>query len=153
VGEYQYIYALSYFVLLHKDPADGPSFVLAGDDAEDNDGNMRVNWGVSSNKQDVAEARARRVREFVNNIQTVVLDNQVTAYRATLPTGVDLATDPWGAQLLAEQEAMQLETLRLPWEEGLPTQILGSLEPYRVRLDESYDAMTSIIEMGLTDED
>jgi len=41
----------------------------------------------------------------------------------------------------------------LPWEEGLPTQILGSLEPYRVRLDESYDAMTSIIEMGLTDED
>ena len=32
VGEYQHIYALSYFVLLDKDPGDGPGFVLAGDD-------------------------------------------------------------------------------------------------------------------------
>ncbi len=75
------------------------------------------------------------------------------AYLAGLPAGTDLATDLWGAALTAELAAMELETLRFPWEEGLPERIRTSLEPYRDRLDLSYDPMTSIVEMGLTDED
>jgi hypothetical protein len=153
VGEYQHIYALSYFVLLAKDPADGPSFALSGDDRE-HDGNVRIDWGShSGDKGRVGEARAKRVRLFVNDLQRKVLDNQVAAFVATLPAGSDPAADPWGARLVAEQQAMQRETLRFPWEEGLPAQLAASLEPYRDRLDATYDAMTSVIEMGLTDED
>ncbi len=154
VGEYQYIYSLSYYVLLNKDPSDGPSFVLSGDDEVDEDtGNVRVNWVGSSGSSNIRENRAERVRAFVNNVQVQVLVNQVEAFRATLPSGTEMASVPWGAQLLAEHEAMELETLRFPWEEGLPEQIRASLEPYRDRLDQTYDPMTSIIEMGLTDED
>ncbi len=152
VGEYQYIYALSYFVLLAKDPADGPSFVLAGDD-EAEDGNVHVNWGDHNDEAGIRESRAKRVRAFVNDVQVVVLDNQLAAYRASLPGNTDLAGDSWGAALSAELAAMRLETLRFPWEEGLPEQIRSSLAPYRDRLDATYDPMTSIIEMGLTDED
>lgn len=153
VGEYQYIYALSYFVLLGKDPGDGPGFALADDNEGNDEGNVRVNWGHSGDKADVREGRAKQVRSFVHDLQVEVLDNQVAAYLAALPAGTDPASDEWGASLLAEQRAMQRESLRFPWEEGLPAPLRDSLEPYRDRLDASYDPMTSIIEMGLTDED
>ncbi len=61
--------------------------------------------------------------------------------------------DIWRAELAAEAAAMDRESLRMLWEEGLPAQIRGSLEPYRVRLDETYDDMTSILEMGLVEHD
>ena len=152
VGEYQYIYALSYFVLLENDPSDGPGFQLSGDDHSDN-GNVNVNWNSSDGDEDTREDRAARVRRFVNNIQSEVMASQLEAYRASLPAGADLASDPWGAQLSAEVEALKLESLRFPWEEGLPEQIRASLEPYRDQLAATYDPLTSVIEMGLTDDD
>ncbi len=151
VGEYQYIYALSYFVLLEKDPTDGPGFQLAGDNGS-NDG-VNVNWDSDDEEEETRESRGKTVRRFVNNIQTTVMSNQLAAYEASLPVGADAADDPWGAQLSAEVEAMNLESLRFPWEEGLPEQIRASLEPYRDRLAATYDPLTSVIEMGLTDED
>ena len=48
---------------------------------------------------------------------------------------------------------MDRESLRILWEEGLPEQIRASLEPYRDRLDATYDDMTSILEMGLIEHD
>jgi hypothetical protein len=152
VGEYQYIYALSYFVLLDKDPSDGPGFQMSGDDEQEN-GNVRVDWSNNGGEEGVRDTRSERVRTYVNNVQVKVLANQLEAYRASLPAGTDLATDPWGAQLETELAAMKLESLRFPWEEGLPAQIRASLEPYSDRINETYDPMTSIIEMGLTDED
>jgi hypothetical protein len=152
VGEYQYIYALSYFVLLAEDPADGPSFTLSGDDEADN-GNVKFNWGNSNDHGDVREDRSRRVRRFVNNVQVDVLENQLDAYQASLPAGTDASVDPWGAQLTAEVEALKFETLRFPWEDDLPQQIRASLEPYRDRLVATYDPLTSVIEMGMTDDD
>ncbi len=154
VGEYQQVYALSYFVLLDKDPGDGPGFVLAGDDEDEEDGGpVHVNWGHSGDEDAVREARAKKVRVFVNDVQVAVLRNQLEAYRATLSAGTELEADSWGGTLTAELAAMDLESLRFPWEEGLPAQIRDSLEPYRTRLDQTYDPMTSIIEMGLTDHD
>ena len=48
---------------------------------------------------------------------------------------------------------MNRESLRFLWEEGMPAQIRESLEPYRFRLDGTYDDMTSILEMGLVEHD
>lgn len=151
VGEYQHIYSLSYFVLLGKDPGDGPGFMLSGDDEDNNGGHVR--FGHSGGSGDVREKRAREVRETVNQTQSAVLGNQLTAYRATLAAGADPADDTWGAALLAEHRAMQDQSLRLPWEDGLPAPLAASLEPYRDRLDSSYDEMTSTLEIGLTNND
>lgn len=157
VGEYEYIYALSYYTLLHKDPGDGPNFNLMSDQ-ETGGGAIRFGLGQDDGNhndsgEDVRTERIRFVRRRVNELQVKLLNNQIEAFAATLPAGTDPAEDPWGAQLLAEQQVMSVETLRLPWEDGLPDQLRAALEPYRDRLDAAYDPMTSIIEMGLLDED
>jgi len=155
VGEYEYIYALSYYVLLQKDPADGPSFSMT-DDHDSGGGAVRFGIGTDDggdSDDDVLTGRTKHIRGLINELQVEQLNNQIEAFVATLPAGADPAADPWGAQLLAEQQIMGVETLRFLWEDGLPDQLRASLEPFRDRLDASYDPMTSAIEMGLVDED
>ncbi|PJA76559.1 hypothetical protein CO151_02420 [bacterium CG_4_9_14_3_um_filter_65_15] len=153
VGEYQYIYTLSYYVFLAKDPGDGPGFVLAGDDHDDDGGAVHMNWGGHGDTKDVRRGRSRRVRSFVNQMQTPILANQWQAFTATLPGDSDPEADPWGVQLAAELAAMRTDPRRIPWPDELPDPIRASLEPYRDRLDASYDPETSIVEMGLAEED
>ncbi len=153
VGEYQFIYALAYYGLLGKDPSDGPGFTVASDDEEDEEENWR--WEVTAgSKDDEEETRAKRereVRRFVNRVQSRVLANQLEALDAHVGDLDGLDFDIWRAELADETAAMDRESLRLLWEEGLPRQIRESLEPYRDRLDATYDDMTSILEMGLVE--
>jgi hypothetical protein len=153
VGEYQYIYSLAYYGLLGKDPSDGPGFSVVTDDDQHDEGGWQ--WDVGDGEgddEDVALNREREVRRFVNRVQSVVIRNQLAAVdEAGQVTGLDI--DIWRAELAAEAEAMDRESLRFLWEEGMPAQIRESLEPYRVRLDETYDDMTSILEMGLVEHD
>jgi len=153
VGEYQYIYSLAYYGLLGKDPTDGPGFTVASDDdnREDNDWHWDINTG-DSDEDDVRENREREVRRSVNRVQSQVIQNQLEALDAA-GSVASLDYDIWRAELAAEAAAMDRESLRMLWEEGLPAQIRDSLEPYRVRLDETYDDMTSILEMGLVEHD
>jgi hypothetical protein len=152
VGEYQYIYALAYYGLLGKDPSDGPGFTVASDD----DDNEEKNWGWNvkvgdGDDGDVREKREREVRRFVNRVQSRVLANQLEALDEHAGDLDGLDFDIWRAELAAEAAAMDRESLRLLWEEGLPAQTRASLEPYRDRLDATYDDMTSILEMGLVE--
>jgi hypothetical protein len=152
VGEYQYIYTLAYYGLLAKSPGDGPSFVLADDEHEDDGGNVRMTWSAGGDEEEVRERRARKVRRYVHDLQLAILENQLAAFAATLPAGADPAGDPWGGQLVAEVAAMRAESLRFAWEEGLPAPLRDSLAPYRGRLEALYDPMTAIIEVGLAEE-
>ncbi len=151
VGEYQYIYALAYYDLLGRDPSDGPGFTVVSND-EDHD-NDSWNWNIQASEDDEEDTRANRereVRRFVNKVQSQVLANQLEALgEAGYVDGLDF--DTWRAAVAAEAAAMDRESLRILWEEGLPDQIRASLEPYRVRLDATYDPMTSILEMGLVE--
>jgi hypothetical protein len=153
VGEYQYIYSLAYYVLLGKDPSDGPGFTVASDD-ENHEG-AGVHWSIDDDDDDPEDVRLKRereVRRFVNRVQGRVVENQLQALDAAgSVAGLDF--DIWRAELAAEADAMDRESLRILWEEGMPSQIRDSLEPYRLRLDESYDDMTSILEMGLVEHD
>ncbi|MEN8008109.1 MAG: hypothetical protein ABFS42_13900 [Candidatus Krumholzibacteriota bacterium] len=153
VGEYQYIYALAYYGLLDKDPSDGPGFTVASDDDDDSDDGWRweANAGSKGDEEEVREKREREVRRFVNRVQSDVLANQLQALDEHAGDLAGLDFDIWRAELAAEAEAMDRESLRLLWEEGLPAQIRESLEPYRDRLDATYDDMTSILEMGLVE--
>lgn len=159
LGEYYHIYTLAYHNMLDKDLGDGPSFDIEGDDEEESESPVR--FGVRTNDGDdgARERRQRRRREFVNRTQRRILANQLQALdsldAAALSMGglSGLDRDTWRATLAAEVEAMRNEHLRLPWEEGLPPQIRASLEPYRDRLEASYDEMTAVLEMGMGDND
>lgn len=151
VGEYQYIYSLAYYGLLGKDPSDGPGFTVTSDDDDHEENSWR--WNINAGKsdeEDIREKREREVRRFVNRVQSRVVKNQLDALAAA-GSVKDLDFDTWRAELAAETAAMDRESLRLLWEEGLPVQIRDSLEPYRDRLDATYDEMTSILEMGLVE--
>ena len=151
VGEYQYIYSLAYYGLLGKDPSDGPGFNVISDD-EDSDRDS-WHWDVKASEDDEEEITAKREREVrrsVNRVQGQVVKNQLAALdEAGQVANLDI--DTWRAELAAEAEAMDRESLRILWEEGIPAQIRASLEPYQIRLDETYDDMTSILEMGLVE--
>ena len=151
VGEYQYIYSLAYYGLLDKDPSDGPGFTVVSDDEHDSGDGWH--WDIKAGdegEEETREKRAREVRKFVNRVQSRVIGNQLRALEtAGYVEGLDYET--WRAELAAEAAAMDRESLRILWEEGLPDQIRASLEPYRDRLDATYDEMTSILEMGLVE--
>jgi hypothetical protein len=155
VGEYQYIYSLAYYGLLGKDPSDGPGFTVASDDDDDQEENWRweVTAGTKDDEEETRAKREREVRRFVNRVQSRVLANQLEALDAHVGDLDGLDFDTWRAELAAEAAAMDRESLRLLWEEGLPAQTRTSLEPYRDRLDATYDDMTSILEMGLVEHD
>jgi len=146
-GEYKYIYSLAYFSLLEKDPGDGPSFTITGDDdSEDNSG---FQWSMrgSSNDDGVSrDDRAREVRAHLNELLGPILHNQLLALRNS---GVG-NEDPVMQALLMETAAMDDETYRLIWEEGLPPQIRGSLELFVDELDELYDPLMNLLEIAGT---
>jgi hypothetical protein len=152
VGEYQYIYSLAYYGLLGKDPGDGPGFAVVSDDEHKSENGWQWNFDTGDDeKQEVRARRERDLRRFVNRVQSQVAANQLEALDANAGSLTDLDFDTWRAELSAEVAAMERESVRLLWEEGMPPQIRDSLEPYRDRLDATYDDMTSILEMGMVE--
>jgi hypothetical protein len=51
------------------------------------------------------------------------------------------------AALTAEIEAMERDPERWPWQDGLPADIARGFEPYRERLEASYDAPMNALEL------
>ncbi len=151
-GEYRYLYTLAYFDLLGKDPGDGPGFQL------NNDGGDRGSrWSASAehesggDKQRKKEAarreREQSVRRALNTVQRENLRQQLAA----LDAGGGAARAAWRAQLAAEVEAMDTERGRFAWETGLPASLAAALEPFRTQLEDSYEPMTGVLELGMSD--
>ena len=61
--------------------------------------------------------------------------------------GTAKALSEWEALLVSEIQAMEDDRFRLPWEDGLPDTIKTSLEPYRDRLEQSYNRLTNPFEL------
>lgn len=143
-GEYLYIYSLAYFVLLEKDPADGPGFTLSSDDDEDDGRGFR--FTTESDGEYDREKQAQEVRDYLHVIQMEMIRSQAQA------PSLEVSED-WRAALAAETVLMEKEPYRLLWEEGLPAVLRNSLEPYRDRLEASYNEMTNILDCGLVESD
>ncbi len=61
-----------------------------------------------------------------------------------------LQTSPEGNPVLAaEVEKLQLEPHRVPYADGLPAQLERSLDPYRERLEATYNVVTNQFELSL----
>lgn len=61
----------------------------------------------------------------------------------------DAQPESWEKALEAELEAMRSDSDRIPWPEGPPSQIAASLEPYRERLEATYNPICNEFELGL----
>lgn len=152
LGEYQYVYTLLAYALCEKDLADGPGFTLVSDeDSEDDDG-WRFNTG-DEDEEDVRERRIRDLRGMINEFQVKVMENQLASVDEDFTDLGSVDREAWRAQLEAELTSLREEGLKLMWEDGLPDHLTTALEPYRMRFEESYDPMTSVLEMGLVDHD
>jgi len=137
MGEYYYIYVMSYYSLLGKSPADGPPFRVE----DQADGRRIISMGRRRETQeDRMDLMLRRVHRQIFPI----LQNQ---YTRLTEGDVSRAKEKWRTALAAEIKAMESDRYRLPWEDGLPDILKTSLEPYRSRLESSYSAVLNIFEV------
>ena len=64
---------------------------------------------------------------------------------------VEIASDPARAELrelvVSELAAIDADSGRMPWAEGLPGAFVVGLDPYRTRLEESYSPATNPFEL------
>ncbi len=136
LGEYGYLYILAYYDLLGKPVTAGPGFPLMGDS---NNGGSR---GSGANEFDVREDRLERILRASRNLALPILRNQLAAQRSA---GTDRE---WTGRLEEEIALLEADPFRLPWRDGLPDRMKNSLEPYRDRLEESWNEMSNPLEFG-----
>ena len=145
LGEYLHIYTVAYYAWLQKEPADGPSFQISGDDDADDD---NFQWSMSQNDaDDVLDRRDERIRRYLHDIQREIVGNQLTAAETA---GLDA---DWITALREEAGALDARPLRLLWQDGLPDQTRASLEPFRDRLEASYSEVMNVVEVGLASQE
>ncbi len=135
-GEYGYYYILAYYNFLKKPVTAGPGFNLVGGAGD------RGAPGTSSSEFDVREDRRENVLCAARDLALPILRNQSAALQ------VDAATGPWAGRLEDEIALLEADPYRLPWRDGLPQRIARSLEPYRDRLEASWNEMSNPLEIG-----
>ncbi len=140
LGEYYYLYALTYYAWLDKSPADGPSFEIVGE------GGYLLETIESEEEERVRTRREEQARLNLNRLMRPVLEHQLEDLEK-----LDGDPDVVALRQKLEQEiaAMDADPRHLPWEDGLPAPVAEALTPYRERLDRSYSSMCNAIEIGL----
>jgi len=138
MGEYYYLYVIAYYSWLGKSPADGPPFELMGENDEEDS----IVW--RGRRRERLEERLDLALRRLNRQILPMLHNQ---YEKLTEGGIVGVKEEWRRRLAAEIEAMESDSLRLPWQDGLPEVIEASLKPYRVRLEESYSELVNPIEI------
>ncbi len=140
LGEYYFIYVVSYYSWLGKSPGDGLEYNLV----EKDDEKKNVYWrrGRSENLEDRQDDVLKQLHRQI----LPMLKNQVAKL-----TGIDVSPirDPWRESLAAEIEAMELDRFRLPWQDGLPDVLEASLKPFQGRLEVSYSNVLNALEIAL----
>jgi hypothetical protein len=141
-GEYAYIYALAYYSWLGKSPADGPDFRLVGSDDESGQ--------QDRDAFDTRELRREQVLTDLNRVLLVMLRSQLAALDEA---AADDQQRAWRRRLADEIAALEQNSYRVPWRDGLPEPIEGSLRPFRQRLSASYSALCNPLEVMALDAD
>ena len=130
LGEYTYIYVLTYHSWLGHSPRDNPGggrIVIDGPDDEPAEAGSQFDLGLD-----------RRIRR--NLIR--MLHNQLAVVEESG------AGDEWAARLAAEIENLENDRESVPWADGLPGAIAASFEPYREQLESTYSPVTNAFELA-----
>ncbi|MFC2166547.1 hypothetical protein ACFLQZ_01120 [Acidobacteriota bacterium] len=137
LGEYMYIYILSYYSMLEKLPGDGPGFQLIQGDEE---------WNFNKwDRDDNFEERNGAMTEKINQLILQILKNQIP--RLDSPSSGS-GEDEWKGAFLAEIQALEADFYRIPWKDSLPFVIEASFRPFLTRLENTYSPLTNILELA-----
>ena len=139
MGEYYYIYAISYYAWMKKLPEDGPDFEVMGPE----EGESR--FGEREQEEILEERRDAMLRRLHRTL-LAMMQNQRDKL---LAGGIAESQTEWKNLLEEEILAMEEDRFRLPWEDGVPDVIDRSLRPYRDRLEQSYNPMTNMFELSI----
>ncbi len=136
LGEYYYIYIISYYSWLNKSPEDGPDFQIL-------ESNNTITF---RNENEIMEERKEHVTRRIHHIILPMMHNQLKELNSdyTLKNKKE-----WRETLKEEINAMEYDRLRIPWQDGLPEVIENSLRPFRRQLEESYSVLTSPLEVAM----
>ena len=140
LGEYYFIYVVSYYSWLCKSPGDGLEYHLV-DETEEERGvywRRRRSENLDDRQDDVLKQLHRQILPMLKNQEAKLTRIDVSPIR-----------DPWQETLAAEIKAMEADRFRLLWQDGLPDVLEASLKAFRGRLDASYSKMLNALEMAL----
>ena len=137
LGEYIYIYILSYYSMLEKHPGDGPGFQLV-------QGNEQWNFD-EWDRDDNVEERNVKMSKSINQLILLMLKNLLP--QLDTPSS-DPGENEWRGAFLAEIQALEGDLLRIPWQDGLPFVIEASFRPFLTRLENTYSPLTNILELA-----
>ena len=138
LGEYYYIYVVTYYSWLGKNPEDGPGFQIVGPD-EERDFDY---W----DREDSKEMRRERLLRRLNRMLLPMLRNQL---EKLTEESEPKASEEWRQMLKKEIETLEQDKERLLWQDSLPEVIALSLTPYKDQLEASYNLMTNLLEVTI----
>ncbi len=143
MGQYIYIYCLTYYSWLEIDPSDGArdaqSF-LAGMGAT----------GTTENLDDSVNAEEERRAWARTQVNILMLPLMQQAAREA-SSGTSEAELFWAEALQTEIAAMQDDEARVPFAGTLPAEIRQRLEAYRSQLEGSYSVTVNPVELIFED--
>ena len=126
LGEYIYIYVISYNAWLQK--------------------KMAIGFEVEEENHSHDPEVSGQVRLLLKTMLDM-LRNQLSA--------IEISGDPAGLKVPLEAEiaAMEADRYRIPWQDGVPDPILLSLEPFGAQLEEVYDPFAGILDLVVDEKD
>lgn len=136
MGEYYFIYAISYYSWLKKRAEDGPDVQLM-EFEERRDYRDNREW---------LEMRRELMLKRVNRQILPMLGNQLKKLAESDKSGIQTK---WRKKLEAEVKTMESDRVRIPWQDGLPPALEASLRPFKEHLEASYSVMTNSLEMTM----
>ncbi len=135
LGEYLYIYCLSYYSWLGHEPEDGP-IPARGEGS----GHGRLFGGPDSTF--APHKVRRRYRQFM----LAVTSGQLSSL------GED-SQEPWTKALRGEIRRFQSDPGSVLWQDGLPPALEQSLAPYKESLESTYNRSINCFELPLSDQE
>ncbi|MCJ7582590.1 MAG: hypothetical protein MUP98_18910, partial [Candidatus Aminicenantes bacterium] len=91
------------------------------------------------------EERNVEMTEKINQMILLMLKNQVAQLDSpSSGPGVD----EWRGAFLAEIQALEADSRRIPWSGSLPFVIEASFRPFLIRLENTYSPLTNILELA-----
>lgn len=139
-GEYLYLYITIYYAYLGKSITDGPEFKIFG---RDENGNRDWSDDESETVEEVQAQREDAIITKSRRLFLIWLDCQLESLEASGDSG-----RAWKRALVKEIDALETDRHRLVWEDGLPSVIRESLEPYHDRLMNSYIPLLNPFEVN-----
>jgi len=132
LGEYLWIYSLTYYSWLGHEVVAGPELTVGGE-----------NWELFQDSESPLSPRQQQRR--YRRVISALFQNQINAVPDTDPEGL--------ARLKQEFGRFENDLRSVIWESGLPDADAAVLEPYRDRLEATWHPPTNMMELPFPDQD